>query len=54
MFSTGTLVCMFSSVGGALVGVLLALISIVLREKPAVIGLVALLLNTAIVIFAYS
>ena len=54
MFSSGLLLCLFSLVGGAIVGVILAVVAIVRRETPAVLGPAALIVNAAIIIYAYS
>ena len=54
MVSTGLLLCLFASVGGAAVGALLAIIALVRRERPLALAIGALLLNVAIVIYAYS
>ena len=54
MFSTGLLLCLFSSVGGAIVGSLLAVVALLRRESPVALAVAALLLNAAIIVYAYS
>jgi len=53
MLSTGMLVCLFSLVGGAFLGVILAVVAMVRRESPRALWVAALFLNVAIVIYAY-
>ena len=54
MFSTGLLVCLSCVVGGAIVGLLLAVVAVVRRESPAALWAAGLILNAAIMIYAYS
>lgn len=54
MFSSGTILCLVSLVGGAVVGLILAVVAIIRRETPAVLWIVALIINAATIIYAYS
>jgi hypothetical protein len=54
MFSNGLMACLFSLVGGAMVGSILAVIAILRREFPQALAVVSLVLNATIVLYAYS
>jgi hypothetical protein len=54
MFSSGLLLCLFCLVGGAIVGLILAVVAIIRGESPAVLWVAALIINAAIIIYAYS
>ena len=54
MFSAGWMACLFSLVGGAMAGAILAVVAILRREFPRALAVVSLVLNATIVLYAYS